>query len=152
VRPVDLFYRILNVPMRALLRSPLHRLMSGTLCLLNYRGRRSGTAFTTPLSFMREDQTIRLLSSHRTRWWKNFLDGDVPVEIEIAGESFSGRAQALLEDGEAFRDGVRRFLTEVPRDAVVYGIGLTNERRPREADVERAAGHIVLVEVQLDAG
>ena len=152
MRPVDLFYRALNVPMRALLRSPLHRLASGTLCLLNYRGRRSGTAFTTPLSFMREHQTLRLLSSRRTRWWKNFLDGDVPVEVEVAGESFSGRARVLLEDSEEFREGVRRFLTAVPRDAIIYGIGLTDERRPREADLEQAAGHVVLVEVQLGGG
>jgi hypothetical protein len=47
------------------------------------------------------------------------------------------------------RDGVRQFLTALPRDAMIYGIGLDAERRPREADIEMAPTHVVLVEVEL---
>ena len=92
---------------------------------------------------------MRLLSSHNTRWWNNFLDGPVDVEIEIARKTFHGKAQTSVEDSEAFRDGVRAFLTAVPRDARVYGIKLDSDRKPREEDIARAAGHVVLVEIEL---
>ena len=150
MRIQSLLYATLNPPMRALLKSPLHGLASRNLCLLRYRGRRSGRPFETPLSFMREDRLVRMLSSHETRWWLNFLDGPVDVEVEIARETFRGRAVAITEDGVRLRDGVRRFLTAVPRDAVVYGIKLDGDRRPREQDIETAAGHVVLVEIELE--
>ncbi|MBJ18650.1 MAG: nitroreductase family deazaflavin-dependent oxidoreductase [bacterium] len=149
MRIQSLLYATLNPPMRALLRSPFHRIASASLCLISYRGRRSGRPFTTPLSFMREGKIVRLLSSHETRWWLNFMDGPVEVEVEIAREIFHGRAVTVLEDGERLREGVRTFLTAVPRDAMIYGIKLNRERRPREEDIASAAGHVVLVEIEL---
>jgi len=150
MRIQSLLYATLNPPMRALLRSPIHRLASANLCLLSYKGRRSGRPFTTPLSFMREGNVVRLLSSHETRWWQNFQGGPVEVEVEIARETFRGQAVTILEDGDRLRDGVRTFLTSVPRDAMVYGVKLDSERRPREEDIASAAGHIVLVEIELE--
>ena len=149
MRAMDYFYRALNVPMRALLRSPFHGVMSGDLCLLTYRGRRSGKAFTIPLSYVRGGDVVRLLSSDRTRWWKNFLGDGADVEVTLRGKTFEGRAQSVVEDGDRLRDGVRGFLTALPRDAVVYGIKLDGDRKPREADIETAAGHVTLVEIAL---
>lgn len=162
-------YELMNAPMRALLRSPLRRIASGTLCLLHYRGRRSGRAFTTPLSYVREDGRVLLLSSRNTRWWLNFLPErpelpekgagtgvDAEVEVEIGGERQAGRARTILGgEGDAaadarLREGVRRFLTALPRDARVYGIGLDRQRRPREDEIERRLDHVVLVEVTLE--
>ena len=111
MRIQSLLYATINPPMRALLRSPLHGLASRNLCLLRYQGRRSGRPFETPLSFMREGNLVRMLSSHETRWWLNFLDGPVDVEVEIARETWRGRAEAITEDGERLRNGVRTFLT-----------------------------------------
>lgn len=145
-----LLYAALNPPMRALLRSPIHRIASANLAILNYHGRKSGRRFSTPLSFVREGSTVRFLSSHNTAWWKNFRDGPTPVEIEIGRESHLGRARVWDEDSETLRNGVRRFLTALPRDAVVYGISLGSDRKPLEADIERTADHVVLVEVELD--
>ena len=42
-----------------------------------------------------------------------------------------------------------KFLTAVPRDARVYGIKLDANRKPREEDIASAAGHVVLVEIEL---
>jgi hypothetical protein len=149
MRLESLLYATLNPVVTGLLRSPLHGIGSSNLCVFSYRGRRSGKSYSTPLSFMREGSTVRLLSSHNTRWWNNFLDGPVDVEIEIARETFRGKARTIVEDGDAFRDGVRAFLTAVPRDARVYGIKLDSDRKPREEDISRAAGHVVLVEIEL---
>jgi hypothetical protein len=149
MRLASLLYATLNPVVTGLLRSPIHGIASANLCVFSYRGRRSGKAYSTPLSFMREGSTVRLLSSHNTRWWNNFLDGPVDVEIEIARKTYRGKARTLVEDGEAFRDGVRAFLTAVPRDSGIYGIKLDADRKPREGDIASAAGHVVLVEIEL---
>jgi hypothetical protein len=149
MRIQDLLYSALNPVVRGLLQSPLHGIASANLCVFSYRGRRSGRSFATPLSFMREGSLVRLLSSKNTRWWNNFLDGPVDVEIEIARKTYRAKARTIIEDSEAFRDGVRAFLTAVPRDAKVYGIKLDANRKPREEDIARAGGHVVLVEVEL---
>jgi hypothetical protein len=148
----QLLYEALNVPMRALLRSPLHGLASGNLCILVYEGRRSGRRYATPLSYVREGDRIWLLSSRDTRWWTSFTPGPgvpAPVEIQVAGRALRGRARTIQHERDRLRATVRRFLTALPRDAMVYGIGLDRDRRPKEDDLERALDRLVLVEVEL---
>ena len=152
MRPAQLFYAALNVPMRWLLRSPLHGVASRNLCIFLYTGRRSGRRYETPLSYVREDGRILLLSSRDTRWWTGFTPGPgvpAPVEVLAGGELLRGRARTIQHDRERLRGAVRRFLTALPRDAMVYGIGLDEDRRPKEAEIERALERLVMVEVEL---
>jgi len=142
------FFSAVNVVMRPLLRAGL---MRGSLCILRYTGRRSGREYATPLSYVRDGQIVRLLSSYNTHWWRNFTNDARSVEVEIAGERLAGKARAITADGAPLREGVRAFLTALPRDASIYGIRLDDERRPREGDIEDAVGHVVLIEVALDA-
>lgn len=146
----NLFYnRLVNPAMRCLLRSPLHRAASSNIAILHFTGRKSGRALDTPLSYTREGDTVRFLSSTNTHWWKNFRGGDYPVEVEIAREKYPGSATLLEGDSELLRDGVRRFITDLPRDAVVYRIKLDKNRKPTEASIAAAADRLVLVEVKL---
>jgi F420H(2)-dependent quinone reductase len=153
-----LFYNALNVPMRVLLRSPVHGIASSNLCVLMYAGRRSGRRFETPLSYVRDGGRVLLLTSRDTRWWTNFVPAandpawsPVPVEVLAAGEILRGRAQTIQQDRERLRAGVRHFLTALPRDAMVYGIGLDAERRPKETEIGRELERLVMVEVALEA-
>ena len=54
-------YRVLNPVMKTVLRSPLHRMASKTIALLRFRGQASGREFVTPLSYVRDDQTVWFL-------------------------------------------------------------------------------------------
>ena len=153
MRIQTLLYEALNVPMRLLLRSPLHGVASRNLCILSYTGRRSGRRYATPLSYVREDGRVLLLSSRDTRWWTSFTPGPgvpAPVEVLAAGERLRGRAHTIQHDRERLRGAVRRFLTALPRDAMVYGVGLDGDRRPREAEIERALDRLVMVEIELE--
>ena len=143
-------YRVVNPIMKALLRSPLHGIASGSIALLHFRGRKSGREFVTPLSYVRENGTVCFLSAHSTRWWMNLRDGGVPVSIEIARETYTGKARLWDGDSEELRERVRRFLCALPRDAKVYGIKLDERRRPVEASLAKAAPELVLVAVELD--
>jgi hypothetical protein len=100
-------YKTLNPVMTALLGSPLHGIASSSIALLHFRGRKSGRESVTPLSYTRENDTVRFLSAH----------------------TYTGRARLWDGDSEQLREGVHRFLSALPRDAKVYGIKLDEGRR-----------------------
>ena len=148
--PQIAFYKYLvNPVIRGLLHSPLHGLVSGNIAILHFTGRNSGRALSTPLSYTREGDTVRLLSSQSTRWWRNFRGGDAAVEIELAGERHRGSAHLLEGDSDALRSGTTRFLTQLPRDAKVYGIQLDSNRRPVPESLAAKAEDLILVEITL---
>jgi deazaflavin-dependent oxidoreductase (nitroreductase family) len=143
-------YKIANPFVKALLRSPLHGIASKNVALLHFRGRKSGREFVTPLSYVRENGTVCLLSAHGTRWWMNLREEGTPVSIEIARETVTGKARLWDGDSEALRERVRRYLTALPRDAKVYGIKLDETNRPVEESLAEVAPELVFVEVELD--
>ena len=143
-------YKIVNPFVKALLRSPLHGIASKNVALLHFRGRKSGREFVTPLSYVRENGTVCLLSAHGTRWWMNLREEGTPVSIEIARETLTGKARLWDGDSEALRERVRRYLTALPRDAKVYGIKLDESNRPVEESLAKVAPELVFVEVELD--
>jgi len=52
--------RLANRCVIGLLRSPLHRLASGSLLLITYRGRRSGRQFTIPVMYAERDGVLTI--------------------------------------------------------------------------------------------
>jgi hypothetical protein len=146
----SLVYKIVNPFMKALLRSPLHGYASGSLTLLHFQGRKSGREFVTPLSYVRQENTVWLLSAHSTRWWMNLREDGTPVTLVIAGEARTGKARLWDGDSEALRDRVRRYITALPRDAKFYGIELDENEKPIEKSVSKVAPELVFVEVELD--
>jgi deazaflavin-dependent oxidoreductase (nitroreductase family) len=143
-------YKIANPFVKALLRSPLHGIASKNVALLHFRGRKSGREFVTPLSYVRENGIVCLLSAHGTHWWMNLREEGTPVSIEIARETVTGKARLWDGDSEALRERVRRYLTALPRDAKVYGIKLDESNRPVEESLAEVAPELVFVEVELD--
>ena len=145
------FYRyVLNPLMRGLLRSPMHGITSHNIGILHFTGRKSGRALSTPLSYTREGDTVRLLSNQTTRWWVNFRGADARVEVEIARQRYPGTATLLEGDSEALREGVRRFIRALPRDAKVYGLRLEADGEIVESSLSAIADELVLVEIRLD--
>jgi hypothetical protein len=56
-----------NLFVIGLLRSPLHRLASGSLLLITYRGRRSGRRFTFPVMYAEREGTLTIFVGHPER-------------------------------------------------------------------------------------
>ena len=137
--------------MRSLLRSPLHGITSHNIGIVHFSGRKSGRKLSTPLSYTQEGNIVRLLSNQNTRWWLNFRGDGVRVEMEIARQRYPGNAVLLEGDSEALREGVRRFIHALPRDAKVYGLKLDANRAVVETSLAAIADQLILVEIRLDA-
>jgi hypothetical protein len=88
--------RTVNPLLRGLLRSPLHRVASGSLALLTVTGRSSGRRYSFPVGYRREGEvvTIAVGAPRRKRWWRNLTGAGAPVEIRLAGGDYSGHALA----------------------------------------------------------
>lgn len=109
----------------------------------------SGKPFSTPVSFMRDNNVVLLLSSQNTNWWRNLRGGGVAVDMEIRGEYLPGTAEVMEGDSEALRSCLRKFLHAVPRDAIVYGLKLDREKNLIEDGIESKLGNIVAIKVDL---
>jgi hypothetical protein len=148
--PEIMFYRyLLNPLMRGLLRSPLHGITSKNIAILHFTGKKSGRRLNTPLSYTREGNTVRLLTSTDTHWWRNFRGETAAVEIEIARRRYRGQVLLLEGDSAPLREGVRCFISALPRDAKVYGLALDEDKKLVEASLAAAASRLVLVEIRL---
>ena len=102
--PFAVMNRTGNQVVKALLRSPLHPLVSGQLALVTVTGRRSGREYTFPVGYKRDGNvvTIPVMWPERKVWWRN-LRGGAPVRLRLRGEEHTGNAQALGDE----RSGVR---------------------------------------------
>ncbi len=71
-----------------ILRSPLHGILSKSMLLLSYTGRKSGRQYSTPVNYIRlqdEQGAYLLTTSLQSRsWWRN-LRGGAPVSVHLQG-------------------------------------------------------------------
>ena len=139
--------RLLNPLVAALLRSPLHSLMSRDTMLLTFTGRKTGKSYTTPLSYMRDGDLVRCFT--HSPWWKN-LRGGAEVTVRVAGEARKGRAEAVTGEVDRISEGIMAFLTRVPRDLPYYDVTLDADGRPNASQVRAAAAAgTVMIEIRL---
>jgi len=143
--PEPLFV-LINPTMRLLLRSPLHGLVSGSLMLITFTGRKSGRRYTTPVRYVRSGDVVRCFTSAQNSWWRN-LKGGAPVTLRIRGRELPFRATAIHDDPARVRAGLEDYLRQFPQDAAYHHIRL-NGRTPDAADLERAARTAVIVEAR----
>jgi hypothetical protein len=141
------FFILINPMMRLLLRSPLHRLVSASLMLVGYTGRKSGRRFATPVRYVRAGETIRCFTTKETQWWRN-LKGGAAVTLRIAGRDLPFQAVAIDDDPPRTRAALLDYLRTFPQDAAYHDVRLGPGREPNAADLDRAAQHAVLVEAR----
>jgi hypothetical protein len=94
-RPVRI---LVNAVVSTILRSRWHRMRSDRLLLLTFTGRKSGKAFTTPIRYVQEGETLRMTVVYP--WWKNLVGG-ATVRVLLRGYMRTGTAEVFPEkDGE----------------------------------------------------
>ena len=133
--------RVINPLVRALLRSPAHRVMSGGVLLLTYTGRRSGRRYTLPVQYARADHGLILWPAHhdRKRWWRN-LQPPAPVQLRLAGRELHGTAQVLIDNKAQIADALTIFLARFP--SARRALGVSADASPDA--IKQAAEHQII--------
>jgi hypothetical protein len=124
-----------NALLGAVLRSPVHPLVSPWLCLVRYTGPRSGRVITLPTLYARhgDDVVIVVGWPERKRWWRAFRTAhDVEVLVRGRWEPRLGRALVGADEPEVVAPLLDAFRARFPRSASALP-GDTDEERRRAA-------------------
>jgi hypothetical protein len=130
--------RLVNRVVRGLLGSPAHRLLSGSTCVVRYRGRRSGTEFSTPTQYARQGDGLVILvgRAEAKQWWRNFQE-DRTVDVLVAGRWLPMTGRAVL--GAAQPDEIAPLL-----EAYLRRFPRVERHLPGESRQAKAAAAVVV--------
>jgi deazaflavin-dependent oxidoreductase (nitroreductase family) len=132
--------------MKFILRSPIHAMISKTVLLITFTGRKSGKTYTTPVSYSQNGGEITIFT--HANWWKN-LRGGAPVSLRIRGQEIQGVAEPVAEDRQTIAVGLAAHLRKVPSDARYYSVTLDEHGSPNTGEVSKAIETVVMVRVRL---
>jgi hypothetical protein len=135
-----------NKTMKFILRSPLHGLVSKSVVLFGFNGRKSGQPYTTPVSYSQSGEVVRIFT--HAQWWKN-LRGGAPVSLRLRGREVRGLAEPVADDPQAIAAELAEHLRQVPSDARWYGVCLDERGEPDADEVAKAVASVVMVRVRL---
>jgi uncharacterized protein YbjT (DUF2867 family) len=142
----DAAYGIINPVVSGLLRSPLHSLVSDSILLLRFTGKKSGDEYTTPVGYWVKDG--HLVVTTRSPWWRN-LSGGQPVSVRIRGQHREGIATPH-PDPEDVAHYVEEFIDRHGTDATHrLGIRIRGDREPTLDELKAGVGGTVVIEIEL---
>ena len=137
-----------NALVGGVLRSPVHRMMSRSLMLLTYRGRRSGKEYTIPVGYVPDGEEIIVIAgrAQAKSWWTN-LRGPQQVGLLIGSRRLTGEAR--LATAEEAPQRLATYLEQMRRAAKAFGVPRCSDGRYPEGALERAAAEhqVILIRV-----
>ncbi|MFW5709630.1 MAG: nitroreductase/quinone reductase family protein [Chloroflexota bacterium] len=138
---------IVNRIMSTLLRLPLlHRLVSGSILLITFAGRKTGRQYSTPLGYTQKGDVITILTKRFRSWWHNFEE-PAPVTVRVRGKDYYGQAHALT-DVDTIVPLIAHVVEIAPREAEIFHIR-TDGDKPDLDSVREMAPKIVVIRVDL---
>jgi deazaflavin-dependent oxidoreductase (nitroreductase family) len=121
-------------------------MVSKSILLITFTGRKSGKTYTTPVSYSQSGDQVQVFT--HAGWWKNLSPG-APVTLRLRGRELQGLAEPVAGDKQAVAAGLLEHLRKVPSDARFYGVTFDGDQNPRAEEVERAAQTVVMIRVRL---
>ena len=141
-------YRLINPPVKRLLRSSLHGLMSKNTLLLEFQGRKSGRALSTPISYYVDGQAAHCFTNRNFGWWRNLSNGQ-DVRVTIQGKTWRATPEVETNDHDLMSVQLSAFLRAVPRDASHAGVTLSEDGEPDPSDISRVISDMVYLKFPL---
>jgi deazaflavin-dependent oxidoreductase (nitroreductase family) len=132
--------------MKFILRSPMHGMVSKTMLLITFTGRKSGNTYTTPVDYSQDGDQVTIFT--HANWWKNLVGG-ASVTLRMRGRDLQGIAEPVAEDKGAVAAGLAAHLRKVPSDAKYYQVTFDDHGDPKAQEVEQAAQSVVMIRVRL---
>jgi hypothetical protein len=136
-----------NPFVKILLRSPLHHFIDKNVVLIQYTGRKTGEPRSVPVNYLQMGNILHIISLKNRNWWRS-MRGGASVRVLMNGKERNGWAE-LVEDNKKVTSELRLIYTEHPQNAHFIQIGLDENRKPLEADLQVAAKKRVAILIQL---
>jgi hypothetical protein len=137
---------IVNKTMKLILRSPAHGMVSKSILLISFTGRKSGKTYTTPVSYSQHGDQLRIFT--HASWWKNLAPTGSPVTLRLRGREVQGIAEPV-GDRLAVAAELGEHLRSVHSDARYYGVTFDENGIPNAEEVERAVQTVTMIRVQV---
>jgi F420H(2)-dependent quinone reductase len=145
--PPRLVLRVVNPLLRALLRSPFHRLLSSHVMLIAVRGRKTGRVYTVPVGRHESDGTFLVCSDGP---WRRNLRGGAPVTLTVDGCERTGYAE-LEENPDEVAAVYHTLINRYGRvGIVVLGLRINIGRRPTVDEIKPAVTGRAIARVRLE--
>ena len=135
-----------NRAMKSVLRSPLHRIVSKSILLISFTGRKSGKKYTTPVSYSQEGDRITIFT--HANWWKN-LNEELPLTLRLQGCDVRGFPETISDDQNMVAAALSDHLKNVPSDARYYQVTFDDHGNPVEQDVLEAVKTVVMIKIRI---
>ena len=130
-----------------LLHSPLHSLIDKSTILVTITGRKSGKIYTFPVSFIRDGDTLLMISQREHAWWKN-LRGGAQVTLYIQRHTLKARGETFT-DTETVTNKLLLFLQQFPRYQRLISIKLDANGQPENPEAfKRFAQDMIIVQMR----
>ena len=142
-------FRLINMVMVLMLRSPAHRLFSGSILAIRYTGVKSGRRLTVPARYLVDNEKVHVVTSRDTRWWPNFVSPS-NAEVLLAGRWVPASIHATPDSPVAAEPILRRMWAQHPSDAAYMDVKL-NDGEPDPEDLRRALKTAVLLSIERQA-
>ncbi|GAB0106510.1 nitroreductase/quinone reductase family protein [Nocardia sp. JMUB6875] len=113
----------LNAVMRWVLRSPLHRVVSGKLLIVTVVGRRTGRVYDNPVAYVEHEGTLLIGTAAK---WRRNLKPDEPVRITLRRRVIEAD-WAVITDVDEAAELYRVILTHNPTHGKYAGISLNSD-------------------------
>ncbi len=130
-----------------LLHSPLHRFLDQHTMLITVTGRKSGKRYTFPVSYIREGETLLVISQKNRTWWKNLRPG-AQVTVFLQGHTLQASGETFTDTGMA-ANILLQILQRVPTYQRLLHLPLAANGQPEHPeDLTRLAQDHVIVRVK----
>ena len=139
--------KLYNPIVIALLRSPLHSLMDKSTILVTITGRKSGKKYTFPISYMRDGDTLMMISQREHSWWKN-LRGGAQVTLYLQGRTLKATGE-VFTDAETVANKLLLFLRQFPGYQKLLHMKLAANGQPENPEAfQRFVEDMVIVQMK----
>jgi len=144
---------VMNPPIRAILRSPLHFLLDGNLISLTYTGRRSGRKFSLVTMYARfgNELIVFVGQPEKKKWWRNFHEKAF-ADVRFKGQRYACAGQLLGTDPSSVIPRLEAYCSKHSSSARLYGLRKGENGKFNSEDIAKAAGQSVIVVFDLPSG
>jgi deazaflavin-dependent oxidoreductase (nitroreductase family) len=138
-------FKLVNLIVVMLLKSPIHWLWSDSLVVIVFTGRKTGKSYRTPVRYVRKGDVVQCFTSKSGGWWRNIATSG-EATLLLGGNQSPFTADVVIEEPARVRQALLECLYLYPQDAVYHDIRMGPDRKPVNEDVERELPNVVMIE------